>query len=141
MAVFRFGTKEMQMAIKSKLANLVKRFAKAQEGSVAIVFGLSAFGVILAAGASIDYSRYVSARTHLQAALDAGALAAPRPVTENRTRSARRSASPPSTPTLPMGWGNNPALSPHSPSAATRLTPPRKAGSPPASSNSPVSTT
>lgn len=64
------------MAIKSKLANLVKRFAKAQEGSVAIVFGLSAFGVILAAGASIDYSRYVSARTHLQAALDAGALAA-----------------------------------------------------------------
>lgn len=64
------------MAIKSKLKTLVKRFAKAQQGSVGIVFGLSAFGVILAAGASIDYSRYVSARTHLQAALDAGALAA-----------------------------------------------------------------
>jgi Flp pilus assembly protein TadG len=64
------------MAINSALKNLVKRFARSQNGNVAIIFGLSAFSLVFAAGAAIDYSRYVSARSHVQAALDAGALAA-----------------------------------------------------------------
>jgi Mg-chelatase subunit ChlD len=64
------------MALVSRLSKLIKRFSASERGSVAITFGISAFSIILAAGASIDYARYVTARTQLQAALDAGALAA-----------------------------------------------------------------
>ena len=39
------------------------------------MFALSAIPVLLAAGAGIDYARYNTAQTHLQAALDAAALA------------------------------------------------------------------
>ena len=47
-----------------------------QRGNTAVLFALSIVPLLLAAGCAIDYLRYVNARTEIQAALDAGALAA-----------------------------------------------------------------
>lgn len=53
----------------------LSRFLKSERGDSAILFALSAIPVLLAAGAGIDYARYNDTRTHVQAALDAAALA------------------------------------------------------------------
>jgi Flp pilus assembly protein TadG len=55
---------------------IFKRFAKSETGHVAIMFGLSLVPVIAAVGAMIDLARFTSAHTQLQAALNAGTLAA-----------------------------------------------------------------
>jgi Flp pilus assembly protein TadG len=67
--------------------SLFKRFAKSEAGNVAIMFGLSLVPMFAAAGAAIDLARFTSAHTQLQAALDAGTLAAA--VTHNASDSQR----------------------------------------------------
>ncbi len=62
------------MALGSKFASFIDRFASNQNGATAILFALSAVPMLLAAGVAIDYVRYSSARIALQSALDAGAL-------------------------------------------------------------------
>lgn len=53
-----------------------RSFWRDQRGNTAVLFALSIVPLLLAAGCAIDYLRYVNARTEIQAALDAGALAA-----------------------------------------------------------------
>ncbi len=64
------------MILRKKFASALGRFAVNETGTMAIVFALSTLPMLLAAGAAIDVVRYSSAQTALQAALDAGALAA-----------------------------------------------------------------
>ncbi|BAU92404.1 hypothetical protein MPPM_3799 [Methylorubrum populi] len=45
------------------------------DGAVAVIFGLAASTLIALVGGAIDYAKVVSARTHLQGAVDAGVLA------------------------------------------------------------------
>ena len=45
------------------------------DGAVAVIFGLAASTLIALVGGAIDYAKVVSARTHLQSAVDAGVLA------------------------------------------------------------------
>ncbi len=54
----------------------LKRFMADQKGTTAVMFALSLVPMLLAGGAAIDYLRYTQAVTHMQAALDSGALAA-----------------------------------------------------------------
>src|ERR1700674_854432 len=62
------------MSLLRKAAGRVSIFADAQGGNVAIVFALSLIPLTRIAGAAIDYSRGNSAKTDMQAALDATAL-------------------------------------------------------------------
>ena len=64
------------MTSLGRLAVLATRFGESAQGSMAVIFALSALPVVLCAGAALDYVRYTTATTELQAALDAGALAA-----------------------------------------------------------------
>ncbi|CAO4141643.1 hypothetical protein LPLAFNJD_LOCUS990 [Methylorubrum aminovorans] len=53
----------------------LSRLPRENDGSVAVIFGLSASVLIGLVGGAIDYAKVVSARTHLQSAVDAGVLA------------------------------------------------------------------
>jgi len=55
---------------------MLKRFIKAEQGNVAIVFALTLLPITAFAGAALDYSRAGSARNKLQTATDAAALGA-----------------------------------------------------------------
>jgi Flp pilus assembly protein TadG len=59
-----------------KISRLLKRFAKSQKGNVAIMFGLSLVPLVVAVGAAVDFVRFTAVHTQMQAALDAGTLAA-----------------------------------------------------------------
>jgi Flp pilus assembly protein TadG len=54
---------------------MLSRFLRAREGNVATMFAFAIIPVIGLTGAAVDYSRAASARTGLQAAIDATALA------------------------------------------------------------------
>jgi Flp pilus assembly protein TadG len=56
--------------------SIFKRFAKSEAGHVTIMFGLCLVPMFATAGAAIDLARFTAAHTLLQAALDAGTLAA-----------------------------------------------------------------
>ena len=58
------------------LATTARRYLSAQAGTTAVTFALSIVPLLLASGAAIDYMRFSDATTKMQAALDAGALAA-----------------------------------------------------------------
>ncbi|WP_156383970.1 TadE/TadG family type IV pilus assembly protein [Methylobacterium sp. Leaf456] len=53
----------------------VWRLRGADQGSVAVVFGVSATALVGMVGGAFDYARLVSSRSHLQAAVDAGVMA------------------------------------------------------------------
>lgn len=55
---------------------LLARFAEEKSGSVAIIFSLSMFGVMMMIGAAIDYSRISHARQKISTAADAATIAA-----------------------------------------------------------------
>ena len=56
-------------------ASVRQRFLETTDGNVAMIFGLVAVIMIMAAGAGIDVARAVSMKTRLSSALDAAALA------------------------------------------------------------------
>lgn len=56
-------------------AGFARRFLRGERGNVAIIFAMTGSVVLAAAGAGIEYSRVVVARTQMSAALDAAALA------------------------------------------------------------------
>lgn len=58
------------------LQQRLQSFRRNQKGTTAILFALSIVPMLIAAGAAVDYARYNSAATRLQAALDAASLAA-----------------------------------------------------------------
>lgn len=53
-----------------------RKFRDETSGTVAIIFALAAIPVVMACGAAVDFVRSADAKTNLQTALDAGALAA-----------------------------------------------------------------
>ena len=57
-----------------KLPGLLRRFADATNGNVAILFAIALVPIISFVGAGIDYSRANRARSSMQAALDSAAL-------------------------------------------------------------------
>jgi Flp pilus assembly protein TadG len=57
-----------------KLLGLLRRFAGATDGNVALIFGVVVVPLISFVGAAVDYSRANMARTSMQAALDSAAL-------------------------------------------------------------------
>lgn len=64
------------MRQSSIIKRLVNRFKTNTSGNVAIIFALSAVPMFMAAGAALDFVRASNSKTQMQAALDAGALAA-----------------------------------------------------------------
>ena len=64
------------MRYTSIIKNQIQRFSRESSGSVAIIFAVAAIPVFLGAGVAIDMVRSTEAKTELQSALDAGALAA-----------------------------------------------------------------
>ena len=60
--------------IKSRVQQAVGRFARANEGNVAVIFTIALIPLISFIGAAIDYSRANNARSTMQAALDSTAL-------------------------------------------------------------------
>src|SRR4029079_7289664 len=64
------------MARMQGVKGLIKRFARAQQGAVAITLGIAVIPMLLAGGVELDFVHASVLRTKLQSALDAGALAA-----------------------------------------------------------------
>ena len=60
----------------SILKRMINRFKRDTSGKVAIIFALSAVPMFMAAGAALDFVRASNTQAQMQAALDAGALAA-----------------------------------------------------------------
>jgi Flp pilus assembly protein TadG len=59
-----------------------RRFAGANEGNIAILFGIAVIPIISFVGAAVDYTRANSARSSMQAALDSTALMLAKDLTE-----------------------------------------------------------
>jgi Flp pilus assembly protein TadG len=57
-----------------RLRTAARRFAGANEGNIAILFGIAVIPIITFVGAAVDYTRAVAARSSMQAALDSTAL-------------------------------------------------------------------
>ena len=65
-----------------RLRTAARRFAGANEGNIAILFGIAVIPIITFVGAAVDYTRAVSARSSMQAALDSTALMLAKDLTE-----------------------------------------------------------
>ncbi|MEE4237456.1 MAG: pilus assembly protein [Anderseniella sp.] len=72
----------------NRLAASFRRLRKDQSGATALVIGLAAIPLVMAAGAGVDYGNWVAVNSRLQAATDAAALAAGRAM--NKTEEERR---------------------------------------------------
>jgi Flp pilus assembly protein TadG len=81
---------EITSAVRAMLDKLVprrvrtaaRRFAGANEGNIAILFGIAVIPIISFVGAAVDYTRANSARSSMQAALDSTALMLAKDLTE-----------------------------------------------------------
>lgn len=60
--------------IFNRVRTAAKRFAKADQGNIAVLFAIAAVPILSFVGAAIDYTRANSARSSMQAALDSTAL-------------------------------------------------------------------
>jgi Flp pilus assembly protein TadG len=65
-----------------RLRTAARRFAGANEGNIAILFGIAVIPIITFVGAAVDYTRAVSARSSMQAALDSTTLMLAKDLTE-----------------------------------------------------------
>jgi len=63
------------MPVFSRVSARIRSFWTSSRGNTGIIYALAAVPVLLGAGAAIDFARYGAAQTHMQAAIDAGALA------------------------------------------------------------------
>ena len=70
------------MKIASKITSVLCRFGLATEGNIAILFGIAVIPIVSFVGAAVDYTRAVSARSSMQAALDSTALMLAKDLTE-----------------------------------------------------------
>jgi Flp pilus assembly protein TadG len=64
----------MPSAFNTCLGRAARRFAKSNEGNIAVIFASAILPVLGFVGAAIDYSRASKARTSMQAAMDSAAL-------------------------------------------------------------------
>jgi Flp pilus assembly protein TadG len=65
-----------------RIRTAVSRFARANDGNIAILFGIAVIPIISFVGAAVDYTRANSARSSMQAALDSTALMLGKDLTE-----------------------------------------------------------
>jgi Flp pilus assembly protein TadG len=65
-----------------RLRAAARRFAGANDGNIAILFGIAVIPIISFVGAAVDYTRAVAARSSMQAALDSTALMLGKDLTE-----------------------------------------------------------
>ncbi|MCK1514381.1 TadE/TadG family protein [Bradyrhizobium sp. 190] len=65
-----------------RLRAAARRFAGANDGNIAILFGIAIIPIITFVGAAVDYTRAVNARSSMQAALDSTALMLAKDLTE-----------------------------------------------------------
>lgn len=65
--------------LRAKFSRNLERMAACQKGTTAVILAVAAVPFVACAGAAIDFAYFAAARTHLQAALDTGALAAASP--------------------------------------------------------------
>ena len=61
-------------AILNRVRTAAKRFVRADQGNIAVLFAVAAVPILSFVGAAIDYTRANSARSSMQAALDSTAL-------------------------------------------------------------------
>src|SRR6185312_12401791 len=64
----------LDSVIFRRVRTAARRFAGANEGNIAILFGIAVIPIISFVGAAIDYTRANSARSSMQAALDSTSL-------------------------------------------------------------------
>ena len=64
----------LDAAIFRRIRTAAGRFAGANQGNIAVLFGIAAVPILTFVGAAIDYSRANTARTAMQGALDSTAL-------------------------------------------------------------------
>ena len=72
----------LDTAIFRRLRAAARRFAGANDGNIAILFGIAVIPIISFVGAAVDYTRANSARSSMQAALDSTALMVAKDLTE-----------------------------------------------------------
>lgn len=65
--------------LRKKLSSGFRRIGACQKGTTATIFAIAAVPFIAGAGAAIDFAHFGAVKNHMQAALDAGALAAAAP--------------------------------------------------------------
>src|SRR5947209_5753358 len=61
-------------AIFSRIRSAAGHFARADQGNIAVLFGIAAVPILTFVGVAIDYTRATAARTAMQTALDSAAL-------------------------------------------------------------------
>ncbi len=69
--------------------NALKRFSQNEDGTIAIIFGLTAFVAILTTGLAIDVGRIMHAERKITASIDAAALAAAKAMRDTGATDAR----------------------------------------------------
>jgi Flp pilus assembly protein TadG len=72
-AMFRMRVTS-HLSFLGRAQQLLKRFARADGGNIAITFALAILPVVMFVGAAVDYTRVNKARTEIQAAMDSTAL-------------------------------------------------------------------
>jgi Flp pilus assembly protein TadG len=72
----------LDTVVLRRLSAAARRFTGANEGNIAILFGIAIIPIIGFVGAAVDYTRAVAARSSMQAALDSTALMLAKDLTE-----------------------------------------------------------
>ena len=72
----------LDKVVPRRVRTAARRFAGANEGNIAILFGIAVIPIISFVGAAVDYTRANSARSSMQAALDSTALMLAKDLTE-----------------------------------------------------------
>jgi Flp pilus assembly protein TadG len=75
-----------------RIRTAARRFAGANEGNIAILFGIAVIPIISFVGAAVDYTRANAARSSMQAALDSTALMLAKDLTEGTIDTSQISA-------------------------------------------------
>ena len=75
-----------------RICAAARRFTGANEGNIAILFGIAVIPIITFVGAAVDYTRANSARSSMQAALDSTALMLAKDLTEGTITTSQISA-------------------------------------------------
>ena len=72
-----------------RIRTAARRFAGANDGNIAILFGIAVIPIISFVGAAVDYTRANSARSSMQAALDSTALMLAKDLTEGTIKTSQ----------------------------------------------------
>jgi Flp pilus assembly protein TadG len=85
-------TAMLDTVVFGRIRAAAHRFAGANEGNIAILFGIAVIPIISFVGAAVDYTRANSARSSMQAALDSTALMLAKDLTEGTINTSQISA-------------------------------------------------